>query len=291
MANHPSNDDIADVLSRIAELLEAQRANPFRVRAYRNGANSVRDADRPVAALAREGGQEALTQLPNIGEGLAGVISSYVDRGRSDVLARLEGEVSPEDQIMQAPGIGEELAARIVRELDVETLEELEQAAHDGRLQRVEGIGPKRAETVRVGLAGLLSGAAQRRIRRSSGGEKSEVPQPGVELLLDVDEEYRQKAEAGELRKLAPKRFNPEGEAWLPILHTERDDWRFTALYSNTARAHDLNKTHDWVVIYYEKEGEEDQATVVTATHGPLEGERVVRGREDECRRYYDQAD
>jgi len=92
-----------------------------------------------------------------------------------------------------------------------------------------------------------------------------------------------------ELRKIAPKRFNPEGEAWLPIMHAEREGWNFTALFSNTARAHELGTTHDWVVIYYERDGYEDQATVVTAKSGPLKGKRVVRGRETECQRYYDQ--
>ena len=60
-----------------------------------------------------------------------------------------------------------------------------------------------------------------------------------------------------------------------------------TALYSNTKRAHDLGKTRDWVVLYFEHEGAEGQATVVTEQSGPLQGKRVVRGREDECRRYY----
>jgi len=114
---------------------------------------------------------------------------------------------------------------------------------------------------------------------------------PPVDILLDVDAEYRRRAEAGELKKIAPKRFNPEGETWLPIMHTERDGWNFTALYSNTARAHDLGQTHDWVLLYYERDGEEDQATVVTETHGPVEGKRVVRGREAECKRFYLQPD
>jgi len=89
------------------------------------------------------------------------------------------------------------------------------------------------------------------------------------------------------LRKIAPKRFNPEGKAWLPILHTGREDWHFTVLFSNTAQAHKLNKTDDWVVIFYEKDGVEDQATVVTETRDELKGKRVVRGREQECKKYY----
>jgi putative hydrolase len=108
-------------------------------------------------------------------------------------------------------------------------------------------------------------------------------PAPGVRLLLEIDARYRKQAAAGELPKIAPKRFNPEGKAWLPILHAEREGWHFTALFSNTARAHDLAKTDDWVVIYfYDDDHQEGQCTVVTETHGPMEGERVVRGRENE---------
>jgi hypothetical protein len=61
-----------------------------------------------------------------------------------------------------------------------------------------------------------------------------------------------------------------------------------TVLFSNTARAHELGKTHDWVVIYYQKDGPEAQCTVVTETRGPLKGKRVIRGRERECRQFYE---
>jgi hypothetical protein len=288
MAQEVTNNEIASVLDRIADLLEAQDANLHRVRAYRNGAQSAQGAEESVADLYRQEGSEALEELPGIGKGLARVIGTFVQRGRSDMLARLQGEVSPEDLFVQVPGIGGALAHRIAAELDIETLEELEQAAHDGSLLAVEGIGPQRAKAVRVGLAGLLSGAARRRIRRAADARPTTRDNPSVETLLEVDAEYRRRAEADELRTIAPKRFNPENEAWLPIMHAEREEWAFTVLYSNTARAHELGATHDWVVIYYERDGYEDQATVVTPKSGPLKRKRVVRGREAESQRYYD---
>jgi len=264
----PTNDEVADVLDQLADLLEAQRANPYRVQAYRRGAQSVRGSDESVADIVEAGDGEALQQLPNVGQGLANIIRTYVRTGRSDMLERLKGEVAPGQLFTQVPGIGDELARRIADQLDVSTLEELEQAAHDGRLEEVEGFGPKSVRNIRVSLAGMLSTAAQRRQREAAESPGAEE-QPGVDLLLDVDEGYRSRAAAGELRKIAPKRFNPEGEAWLPILNTQREGWTFTALYSNTKRAHDLGKTDDWVVLYYERDGEEDQATVVTETGGP----------------------
>jgi putative hydrolase len=111
---------------------------------------------------------------------------------------------------------------------------------------------------------------------------------PSVELLLSVDSEYREKAHAGSLPRIAPRRMNPEGKSWLPVLHTRYGPWHFTALFSNTERAHELHRVYDWVVIYYQDpEGVEGQATVVTERRGSLAGERVVRGREPECARHY----
>jgi hypothetical protein len=69
-------------------------------------------------------------------------------------------------------------------------------------------------------------------------------------------------------------------------MQARRKGWSLTALFSNTARAHELGKTHDWVVIYYDKGGRQGQCTVITAGTGPLKGERVVRGRERECRQH-----
>ena len=111
---------------------------------------------------------------------------------------------------------------------------------------------------------------------------------PGVEVLLDIDREYREKARAGTLRMIAPRRMNPEAKPWLPVLHTRFGPWHFTALFSNTERAQEMHRTRDWVVVYFsDPEGEEGQFTVVTERRGTLTGRRVVRGREPECARYY----
>jgi putative hydrolase len=104
-----------------------------------------------------------------------------------------------------------------------------------------------------------------------------------VAELLDVDREYREKAAAGQLERIAPRRFNPTGEAWLPVLHTRRGTRRYTALFSNTARAHDAGTTRDWVVLYHDDGLGEGRHTVITAAFGPLRGRRVVAGRETEC--------
>lgn len=102
-----------------------------------------------------------------------------------------------------------------------------------------------------------------------------------------MDREYRTRALVGELPRIAPRRFNPRREAWLPILHTERGRRHYTALFSNTAHAHALGRTRDWVVLYADGEHGERQWTIVTGFSGELRGKRVVRGREPECLEHY----
>jgi hypothetical protein len=108
-----------------------------------------------------------------------------------------------------------------------------------------------------------------------------------VEELLDVDREYREQAGAGTLPRIAPRRFNSSRTAWLPVLHTRRGRRAYTALFSNTARAHRAGKTGDWVVLYEDEGGGERLYTVITATRSSLAGWRIVAGREAECERYY----
>jgi hypothetical protein len=277
-----ANREIADVLDRVSDLLEAQDANHYRVAAYRRAAQMIRTHPVPLLDVLAQGGLEALDALPAIGPTIASHVAELAHRGGLTLLDRLEGEVSPEQLFATVAGIGPELAGRIHRELAVETLEDLECAAHDGRLARVPGFGPRRERAVRDQLAAILGRSARQRGRRGAPG--SRVAPPDVAILLAVDAEYRDGAARGQLRRVAPRRFNPEGKPWLPILHTERDGWQITALFSNTARAHELGRTDDWVVLFYERNGDSGQCTVVTETHGPLAGRRVVRGRELECR-------
>lgn len=283
------NREIAEVLNRVADLLEAQDANHFRVRAYRNAARTVEQSEKSISRMAIRD-QKSLEELPDIGQSIAGAIREFVHTGRLGLLDRLEGQVSPEALFTAIPGIGEELAQRIYSVLEIETLEALELAAHDGRLIEVPGIGERRVKGIRDSLNALLSRSTRRRARRLRQREQGEElikESPDVDTILQVDTEYRQRAAAGELKTIAPRRFNPKGEAWLPIYHTEKSGWNFTALFSNSARAHELEKTHDWVVVYFEKNGHENQCTVVTEYKGPLSGKRVIRGREKECLEFY----
>lgn len=272
------NSQVAERLGEVARILEAQGANVFRVAAYRRAAAMLRGLERPIDEIVKTEGIEGLQRLPGIGETLARFIHQLVVTGRLPMLDRLRGESDPITVLRTVPGIGKVTAQRLYDELGIETLEELEAAAHDGRLTNI--LGEKRLAGVRDSLATRLG-----RVRPQALW--SDLDQPNVAEVLDVDQEYRTKAAQGLLSKIAPRRFNPEHEAWLPILHTNRGRRHYTALYSNTPRAHQLGKTSDWVVIYYDRGDGERQSTIVTATYGTLAGKRIVRGREAECLDYY----
>jgi DNA polymerase (family 10) len=272
------NAHVAVLLEQTAAVLEHQSANAFRVEAYRRAAQTVRGLDRSVADVLRVEGMEGLERLPTIGVTLARAIRAIVDTGRLPMLERLRGETDAVAVLASVPGVGRTLAERLHHDHGIDSLEDLEVAAHDGRLAAVPGFGDKRVRGVREALATRLAWARK---------DSTRLDAPPVAEVLRVDREYRTKAAAGELQLIAPRRFNPRREAWLPILHTWHGDRHYTALFSNTARAHELGKTHDWVVLYVDGGRGERQFTVVTARRGPLEGKRVVRGREMECFAHY----
>ena len=272
------NVEIGRRLEEVADLLEAQQANPFRVQAYRRAAASVRRLSKPLAEIWHEKGDEGLRAVSGVGERLGTALRTLVTTGRLPMLDRLRGETDPVALLESVPGIGPVLAERLHGELGIDSLEDLEAAAHDNRLSDLAGIGKKK-------LAGIVDSLATRlgRVRRE--GHLHDADSPPVEELLDVDQEYREKA--GQLPKITPRRFNPNGEAWLPILHTHRGERNYTALYSNTARAHELGRIRDWVVLYSDGGLDERQATVITSQRGNLAGKRIVRGRENECEQFY----
>ncbi|MAE95052.1 MAG: DNA-binding protein [Deltaproteobacteria bacterium] len=272
----PANGEVAALLDRIASLLEVQHADGFRVRAWRRAAEQARRTPEPLADLVRDGGADALLPIPGFGRSIARQVAGWLRTGQCGYLVRLEGETEPEDLLRTLPGVGPELASRIHEALHVETLEELEVCAHDGRLAEVEGLGERRCEAIRDALAVRLA--------RRRPPPPSPATEPPVGLLLEADAAYRERAASGTLRRIAPRRFNPEGEAWLPIWHVDLEGWHLTVLFSNTALAHQLGRTRDWVVVYAGRDGEERRYTIVTERRGPDAGARVVRGREAETR-------
>jgi hypothetical protein len=271
------NATIARKLNDYANYLEGEDTNVYRVRAYRRAAATVLAQERPLAEVVNEKGRAGLEDLPGIGSSLAYTIEGLVRTGEFRTFRPDAGHVDPERLLTSLPGIGRQLAHMLYEQLGITTLEEMERAAHDGRLAQA-GVGPKRLRGLIDALAGRLH---RSRLPEPIQGE------PSVAALLAIDEEYRLQADSDTLPRLTPRRFNQEHEPWLPLYVADRDGWRFRALFSNTALAHRLGKAHDWVVIAFHDGFNSAQRTVVTETRGDLRGLRVVRGRERECRLYY----
>jgi hypothetical protein len=277
-----SNVEVADMLDEIGRLLRLRGASPFRVAAYHRAARFVRTAGRPLAELFEREGIRGLRLLPGIGRSLSRKIGEMFRRGRSRSLERLRRQGAG-DLLTTLPAVGAKLASRIRSTLGDGSLEEVFAAAQDGRLRRIEGLGRKRVQAIRESLAMRLDKPPPARLHAPSPHE------PPVADLLAIDRDYRRQARAGTLLRVVPKRFNPAGVAWLPVLRTVRNGRHYGAQFANTANSHELGRTRDWVVIYCEDKRAFGRWTVVRSTHGPLRGKRVVRGRERECQQYYDQ--
>lgn len=275
-----TNAEIAYHFEQVARLLIEQQANLYRVHAYRRAADTLRNLDHSAEEILQNEGEAGLQRLPGIGESLARSIYTLITTGQLPVLEQLQEETDPIVALTSVPGIGPILAERLYYELGVESLEDLEAAAHDGRLHNVLGLGNKR-------IAGIIDSLATRLGATRVVGWGTLREAPPVAELLEVDHEYREKVARGEVPRIAPRRFNPTQDAWLPVLHTQRGQRQYTVLLSNTAHAHRLGKTQDWVVLYCHDGRGERQWTVVTSQRGPLRGKRIVRGRETECLTYY----
>ncbi len=277
--SYATNAELAAALLEAAQMLEVQGASPFRVRAYRNAAHTIENLEAPLWHTAEAEGAAGLERLPTIGRSIAGSLAHMLRTGKFPLLERLRGNDAAERLFATVADIGPKLAQRIHEQLDIDTLFELESAAQDGRLAQVPGMGKKRLRAVRESLAGRFR---QRAPAKSPVAAETEWEAP-IGELLDVDREYRELAAKKRLPLIAPRRFNPTRAAWLPVLHTQRESRHYTAMFSNTARAHELDATHDWVVIYRDDAGNHGQWTVITSNFGALRGKRIVRGRESEC--------
>src|SRR5437016_2806776 len=155
------NPDIARLFDEVADLLEIQDANPFRVRAYRNAARTIRDYPEPIAELVHSGGKD-LTEIPGIGEDLADKITDIVKTGelplRKQLAAKLPAGLL---DLLRIPGLGPKRVKLLHKKLKVTSAADLAAALNKGRIQKLKGFGPKIEEKIRTGL-----GAAQVSERR-----------------------------------------------------------------------------------------------------------------------------
>ena len=169
------NSDIADMFEEMADLLEIQGANPFRVRSYRDAARTVSNLSRDLSDMVEAG--EDLTELSDIGESIADKITQVVETGRLEQLEELEAEVPPALRtLMRVEGLGPKRTATIWKELGVESLDELEEAAEAGRIRELEGLGEKTEQKILQGVD---------RARREAERTRIDVAEEHAESLVD----------------------------------------------------------------------------------------------------------
>ncbi|WP_397547502.1 DNA polymerase/3'-5' exonuclease PolX [Rhodothermus marinus] len=138
------NRDVARLLRETARLLELRGENPFRVRAYEQAAEAIEQLDEPVAERVRQG---TLTEVPGIGRGLAAQIQELVERGTSEVLERLRKELPPGlPELLTLKGLGPQRVRQLWQTLGITSLDDLEAALRDGRLNQLKGFGPRLRE-------------------------------------------------------------------------------------------------------------------------------------------------
>ena len=136
------NADIAAIFEEIADLLEIQEANPFRIRAYRNAARTLGELSQDVRVLVEKG--DDLKRLPGIGDDLSARIREIVATGHCSFLERLRTELPPAvTELLKIPGLGPKRVKTLYHDLEVQTVEQLYRAARDGRIRALSGFGEK----------------------------------------------------------------------------------------------------------------------------------------------------
>jgi len=141
------NEDIARAFEEMADLLEVEDANPFRVRAYRNAARTIRGLGDELSQMLAAG--EDLTELPGIGKDLAAKISEMINSGHLKALDQLHKEVPASlEDILHIPGLGPKRVKQLYHELHIKTIKQLLSAAKQGRLKELPGFGAKTEQRI-----------------------------------------------------------------------------------------------------------------------------------------------
>jgi DNA polymerase (family 10) len=174
------NKEITDSFERLADLLEVDGANPFRVRAYRNAARTIRSLPDPVSKMVEAG--EDLSKLSGIGDDLAGKIR---ESGRDGKFPLLEGvkEKVPEglSDVMALPGLGPKRAAQLRQKLDVEGIDDLAEAGKAGEVRDLEGFGGKAEQKI---VSAIQSGRGK--VSRFLRADLEEIVSTSLEYLRAI---------------------------------------------------------------------------------------------------------
>jgi DNA polymerase (family 10) len=233
------NADITAIFAEIADRLEIEGANPFRIRAYRNAARILGDLPQDARQLVERG--EDLTRLPGIGSDLAAKINEIVGTGRCSLLDRLCRELPPAiTELLKIPGLGPKRVKALYHDLDVQTVEQLQRAARDGRIRALPGFGEKTEQNILQSLEAHVS--QSRRFKLATAAQYAEALRAFLQAVPGV----QQVAVAGSFRRMR------ETVGDLDILVTAAADspvmQRFTA-YDEVAEVYSAGETRASVLL------------------------------------------
>ena len=144
-----TNEELARRFERLALLMEIRGDDKFRVRSYRNAAETLETWPSPVERIAREEGLKGLQSLPGVGKAISGKIVELLERGTFDAWEKLKEE-TPETvlDLLEVEGVGPKTAAALYRQFKISSLEDLRKVVEGGGLEMVDGIGEKTTERI-----------------------------------------------------------------------------------------------------------------------------------------------
>jgi DNA polymerase (family X) len=190
------NQEIAKILNRVADLLEIQGANEFRVRSYRNAARTLGDLSASAAEMVDQG--EDISELPDIGSSMVEKVKEIVATGKLQQLEELKTEVSPDlPELMKIADLGPKRVGKLNQELGVRTPEDLKNAAEQGEIEQIEGFGKKTQEKIKEGAERAIEGGGEGRIKLSVA---EELTAPLIDYLSGL-EGVNRVAAAGSYRR------------------------------------------------------------------------------------------
>ena len=198
-----TNPDIAELLDQTADLLEFEAANPFRIRAYRSAARTIRDLPTPIASIVADP-EQRLTDIQGIGKDLAEKLTTLVETGKLPFMEELLERI-PETvlAILRVPGLGPKKAAALYNELGIATLDQLQAACEAGKVRELKGFAKKTEETILAGIT--LAASADKRMRWAKADTIAEQliaflrDAPGVEQLEMAGSYRRGRETVGDL--------------------------------------------------------------------------------------------
>ncbi len=222
------NVDIARTLKEVAILLEIKGANPFRIRAYQNAAITVEDHSVPLRKMVEAGAD--LTELQGIGKDIGGYITELIQSGTVQLIDDLEKEI-PRSliEVTRVPGVGPKRTRKLWKELGIETVEALAEAARAGEVAKLSGFGAKSQQKILDAIA-----SRRRVVGRFKLSDADQYIEPLVAHLrgldavqrLEVAGSYRRRRETvGDIDLLAiatePQRVIEHFTAYRDVKKTE----------------------------------------------------------------------